>query len=225
MSEESARIFKVALVSTTRAVMAPMEAAFRTEFPNAELVHLLDETILDDLRQAKGLSPQARRKGLAMVVTADASGVDGILVTCSSLSPAVEDFRPYASRPVVRIDEPAVERAVNACGLVGLLATADGVLNCVEPLVRAKAEELDRSVDVRRYVRDDIWPLVNKDPDRFYRAVGEAASRAARECPMVVITQVSMCPGWAYVDEDVRDRVLATPVMAVRALRALLEAN
>ena len=106
------RAMRVALVSSTRAVFGPMEAAFRSAFPEAQILHLLDETLLEDFQLEGGLSPHSRRKALQMALTAQEAGVDGILVTCSTLSPSVDDFRPFLRTPVVKIDEPVIEEVV-----------------------------------------------------------------------------------------------------------------
>jgi len=65
---------RVALLSSTKAVLGPMEEAFRTEFPEAQIIHLLDETFLDDFRQDMGLSHRSRRKALQMAMTAHSGG-------------------------------------------------------------------------------------------------------------------------------------------------------
>ncbi|MDI6753560.1 MAG: hypothetical protein QME78_04105 [Thermodesulfobacteriota bacterium] len=214
---------RVALLSSTRAVFGPMEAAFRTEFPEAQVVHLLDETLLNDFRQEGGLSPRSRRKALQMTMVAQDAGVDGILVTCSTLSPAVDDFAPFVTIPMVKIDEPVVEWVVQSAKSIALLATADSVLKSVEPLVLGKARQLNREISIRRFIKGDLWPLLQQDPSAFYREVGEAATQAAEICQAVIITQVSMAPGWEYVKADMRDKVYASPVYAVRAIRSILK--
>ena len=216
---------RVALLSSTRAVFSPMEVAFKAAFPEAQIIHLLDETLLEDFRRDGGLSPGSRRKALQMAVTAQDAGVDGILVTCSTLSPSVDDFRPFMVIPVVKIDEPVVEWVVQAADSVALLATAESVLKSVEPLVQGKARQLGREVSIRRFVKGDIWPLLLKDPAAFYREVGEAATQAAKECQAVILTQVSIAPGREYVEAGVRDRVFASPVYAVQAIRRVLTSS
>jgi aspartate/glutamate racemase len=105
-----------------------MEAAFREGFPEAQILHLLDETLLEDFRREGGLSPHSRRKTLQMALTAQEAGVDGILVTCSTLSPSVDDLRPFVKVPIVKIDEPVIEEVVRIAEKIGLLATAETVL-------------------------------------------------------------------------------------------------
>jgi Asp/Glu/hydantoin racemase len=216
---------RVALVSSTRAVFASMERAFREAFPEAQFLHILDETLLENFRQDGGISPRSRLKALKMAITAQESGVNAILVTCSTLSPSVDDFRPFLSIPVVKIDEPVIEWVVQSSRSVALVATADTVLKSVEPLVLEKAGRSGRKVSISRVVKKDLWPLLAKDPAAFYREIGEAAAKAAKECEAVILTQVSIAPGLDFVDPAVRGRVYASPLYAVRELRRILESR
>ncbi len=213
---------KVALVSSTRAVFGPMEAAFREVFPEAQILHLLDETLLEDFRREGGLSPHSRHKALQMALTAQEAGVDGILVTCSTLSPSVDDFRPFVRIPIIKIDEPVIEEVVQKADTIGLLATAETVLKSVEPLVMKKAQEVARKISVRHFIKGDVWPILQKDPPAFYRAIAEAATQAARECQAVILTQVSIAPGRDYMEEKLRNKIYASPIYAVQTLRKIL---
>jgi len=213
---------KIALISSTRAVFGSMEAAFKAVFPEAEVIHLLDETLLDLFCQDGGLSFRSRRKALQMALTAQDAGVDGILVTCSSLSPAVDELRPFLTIPIVKIDEFMVEHVVQSAETIALVASAETVMKSVEPLVQSKARQFNRKVSVRYVIKGDIWPLLQKDPISFYEKIGEAAGQAAKDCQAVIIAQVSMAPGRDYVTPEVRDRVYAAPEYAVKALRQIL---
>jgi Asp/Glu/hydantoin racemase len=213
---------KVALISSTRAVFGAMDAAFRAVFPEAETVQILDETLLILFREDGGLSVRSRRKALRMALSAQDSGVDGILVTCSSLSPAVEEIRSFLTIPIVKIDEPMFDHVVQKAESIALVASADTVLKSVGPFVQKKAGHFGRKVSLRPVILADYWPLLQKDPASFYKAVGEACTRAARECEAVVITQVSMALGREQASPEVRDRVFAAPEYAVRALREIL---
>ena len=157
-----------------------------------------------------------------MALTAQDAEVDGILVTCSSLSPAVDEIRPFLTIPIVKIDEPMVEHVVRSAESIAILASAETVMKSVEPLVQSKAQQFKRNVSVRYVIKGDIWPLLQKDPISFYEKIGEAAGQAAKDCQAVIIAQVSMAPGRDYVTPGLRDRVYAAPEYAVRALREIL---
>jgi Asp/Glu/hydantoin racemase len=157
-----------------------------------------------------------------MALTAQEAGVDGILVTCSTLSPSVDDLRPFLKIPIAKIDEPVIEEVVQKADTVGLLATAETVLKSVEPLVTKKAQDFGRKISICRFVKGDVWPLLQKDPGAFYQAIAEAATEAAQECKAVILTQVSIAPGRDYVGEKLRNKVYASPPYAVQALRKIL---
>ncbi len=213
---------RVALVSSTRAVFGPMEAAFREGFPEAQILHLLDETLLEDFRREGGLSLHSRHKALQMALTAQEAGVDGILVTCSTLSPSVDDLRPLVKVPVVKIDEPLIAAVVRIAEKIGLVATAETVLKSVEPLVMKKAQEFGRKIFIRRFIKEEIRPLQQNDPAAFYRAIAVAAAEAAQDCQAVILTQVSIAPGRDLAEEKLRNKIYASPAYAVQALRKIL---
>jgi Asp/Glu/hydantoin racemase len=216
---------KIALISSTRAVFGSMEAAFQTIFPEAETIHLLDESLLDLFRQDGGLSIRSSRKALQLALTAQDAGVNGILVTCSSLSPAVDEIRPFLTIPIVKIDEPMVEHVIQAAETIAILASAETVKKSVEPLVQSKARQFNRKVSLQYVIKGDIWPLLKKNPNIFYEKIGEAAELAAKENQAVIIAQVSMAPGREYAKPEVRDRIYAAPEYAVRAIRQILMAS
>jgi len=199
-----------------------MEKAFQSLFPEAQIIHILDETLLDDFRRDGGLSPRSRQKALQMALNAQDAGADTLLVTCSTLSPSVDDFQPSVRLPAIKIDEPVIERILQLADRIALLATADSVLKSVEPFVLKKAQQTGRKVSLQRFIKPDLWPLLSKDPPSFYRAVGEAAGRAAKTFGAVLLTQVSMAPGRDYVPEGLRDKVYASPEYAVEAVRQIL---
>jgi Asp/Glu/hydantoin racemase len=157
-----------------------------------------------------------------MALTAQEAGVDGILVTCSTLSPSVDDLRPFLKIPIVKIDEPVIEEVIQKADTVGLLATAETVLKSVEPLVMKKALDFGRKISVRRFVKGDVWPLLQKDPSSFYRAIAEIAAEAARQCQAVILTQVSIASGRDYVEEKLRGKIYTSPTYAIQTLRKIL---
>ncbi|MGB9698652.1 MAG: aspartate/glutamate racemase family protein [Thermodesulfobacteriota bacterium] len=213
---------KVALISSTKAVFRPMEAAFAEIFPEAQLMHILDETLLEDFRREGGLSPHSRTKALQMAMIAQKAGVDGILFTCSTLSPAVDDLRPFISVPMVKIDEPVISFLVQNFKNIALLATAETVLKSVENQFKIIAERLSRQISWHSFVKSDAWPLLNKNPEDFYKIMGTYASQLGEKHEALLLTQVSMAPAKNFVEEALKPKIFASPSFAVRAIKEIL---
>lgn len=213
---------KVALISSTKAVFGPMEAAFAEIFPEAQIMHILDETLLEDFRREGGLSPHSRAKALQMALIAQRAGVDGILFTCSTLSPAVDDLRPFISAPMVKIDEPVILYLIQNFKEIGLLATAETVLNSVENQLQKISMRLKRQISWHSFVKSDAWPILGKNPEEFYRIMGKYASELAQKHEALLLTQVSIAPAREFARAEAQPKIFAAPYFAARALREIL---
>src|SRR4051812_20352109 len=73
--------------------------------PDAEVFHIVDETLLGVTRRAGELTPVTRRRVLGYVESAADAGADLVVVTCSSIGPAGDASRGLVGVPVLRVDE------------------------------------------------------------------------------------------------------------------------
>ncbi len=123
---------------------------------------------------------------------------------------------------MVKIDEPIISYLVLNFKNIGLLATADTVLNSVEHQLAKVAKRLNRQISWHSFVKGDTWPLLSKDPENFYKIMGEYASQLAEKYEALLLTQVSIAPAREFASEKVREKIFAAPYFAVRALKELL---
>ncbi len=214
---------KIAMISSTRMVLGIMEKAFSDGIPDARVIQLLDETLLEDFERDAGLSARSRRKALLWAEVAEDSDVDCILFTCSTLSPCIDSIRPFISVPVISIEEGAISHLLKSGARhIGLVATADSVLDSIEPLLRSKAALRGYDVVIDRVVRPDIWELTNRDPEAGNIAAVETIIGLADKFEAVLISQVSISGGWRLLPLELRERVFNMPILAVDVVRELL---
>ncbi len=75
--------------------VAPAQAAFADEFPDAELWHLLDDRLVMDADAAGGLTPALRDRMSTLIQYAVDGGADAVQLSCSMYGPvAVDAQRP-----------------------------------------------------------------------------------------------------------------------------------
>jgi aspartate/glutamate racemase len=122
-----------------------------------------------------------------------AYGVDGVLVTCSSIGAAVDAIAADSSVPVYRVDRPMAERGVAAASSVGVLATLPTTLAPTTDLVEECARALGRDVEVVPRLCDGAFEALQRgDGDRHDAIVGEELDRLAKAVDVVVLAQASM---------------------------------
>ena len=202
---------RVALVHTVGSLQ-PLFAELCAELlPGVETVHVVDESLLRDAIAEGELTPAIRER-LEADLRPLATDADAVLVTCSSMGPAVEAARARVGRPVLRVDEPMADEAVRLGDRVGVLATLATTLDPTADLVRRRAEAAGRrDVEVvPRLVAGAFDALRAGDAARHDALVADALVGLGRDVDVVVLAQASM----ARVARAVPPSRLPVPVLS-----------
>src|SRR5512133_2771774 len=125
--------------------------------PGADVFHIVDETLLGITRKTGSLTPTTRRRVLGYVESAADAGADLVVVTCSSIGPAVDASHEFVDVPVLRIDEPMADEAVRRGSRIGVVATLATTLQPTADLVARRAHEAGKDVEVVAHVCDGAF--------------------------------------------------------------------
>ncbi len=191
-------IIHAALI-TTRAVQKYIDEII----PEVEVVHWVDDTIQNtNFACEPGVIP---RKNYAKFVQGALSqqeyGVDLILLACSTFNRAVELARPMIETPMLQIDRPMMDLAVQQGRRVGLLATVPTTVPSSERLLRLAAEEAGKKIDIKtRLCREAFQVLKAGNPERHNQMLLEEIDGLSRQVDAIVLAQVSMTALEPFLD-------------------------
>lgn len=183
-------IMHAALI-TTRAVQKYIDEVI----PEVEVVHWVDDTIQNtNFACAPGTIP---RKNYAKFVNGALSqqeyGVDLILLACSTFNRAAEYARPMIDTPLLQIDRPMMDLAVQDGKRVGLLATVPTTVPASERLLRLAASEAGREVQITTRLCSAAFQVLKAgNPERHNEILLEEVDRLAADVDAIVMAQVSM---------------------------------
>lgn len=217
---------KAAFLHTLPALAAVFSGLARELFPaDVEVFHIADEMLLKVVLAQGGLSPFIHRRVAEHVIAAEAAGASLVQVTCSSISPCVETSRPMAGIPVLKIDEPMVERALLLGGRIGIAATAPTTLKPTTELVWRKAQEAGQVVQVNPVLCEGAYAaMLAGDQARHDQIVAEAVLRLAERSDVVLLAQASMARVLDGLDPArLPCPVLTSPRLAVERARQILD--
>jgi Asp/Glu/hydantoin racemase len=174
--------------------LAPTFDALADELvPDAQRFHIADDSLLGVTRRVGRLTPVTRRRVLGYIGSAADAGADLVVVTCSSIGPAVDAARSFSSVPVLRIDEPMADEAVRIGSRVGVLATLATTLEPTAELVERQARAAGNAVTVVPELCDGAFDaLQDGDRDRHDELVREGLRETARTVDVIVLAQASM---------------------------------
>jgi Asp/Glu/hydantoin racemase len=192
--------------------------------PDAEIFHIVDETLLGVTRKTGTLTPTTRRRVLGYVESAADAGADLVVVTCSSIGPAVDASHAFVDVPVLRIDEPMADEAVRLGTRIGVLATLATTLGPTAALVARRGDEAGKHVDVVARVCEGAFDaLAAGDRERHDQLVRAGLRELIADVEVVVLAQASM----ARVVDTLPDEqrvvpILSSPRLGMQRVAALL---
>ncbi len=212
----------VAFVHTVVGLQPVFGALAEELLPGEATFHVVDESLLGVTRKVGALTPTTRRRVLGHVESAVEGGADVVVVTCSSLGPAVEASRDFVSVPVVRIDEPMADEAVRLGRRVGVLATLPTTLEPTADLVARRGAE-----EVRSQLCEGAFDaLAAGDRDRHDELVRAGLRQLTGEVDVVVLAQASMARVTDALPEDERPvPILASPRLGMEHVVRLVQSR
>ena len=213
---------RIALIHALGHSSAPINAALERDWPAAERMNLLDDSLSADLAHAGALDARMTQRFLALADYAVGTGADAILFTCSAFGPRIEAVKQrHAAIPVLRPNEAMIDEAVAlAAGTpIGLLATFAPTLQSMPPEFPATAV-LHTALAEAAMAALDAGDTATHDR----LAVQAAMALADQGCRVIALAQFSLARARDAVAAATGLLVLTTPDSAVARLKALLRA-
>jgi hypothetical protein len=158
---------------------------------DVRLSHEVRTDLLADAERAGGLTQEIRdRAGQALARLAQSA--DAVLLTCSTVGPAIAEARKAGARvPVFRVDGALAEAAVAAGKRVVALCAVETTVGPTKALFEEAAKQTGSTVEVA--LVPGAWARF-KAGDRagYEQLVAEAADQAAAGGAQVALAQASM---------------------------------
>lgn len=210
---------RIGLIHAVVPAIAPVEAAFKTLWPDAQLMNLLDDSLAPDRARAGALTPAFYPRMRALADYAIAQGANGILFTCSAFGEAIEAAASGAPVPVLKPNEAMFAEAIARGRRIGMLATFEQSVAGMEAEFRALAPagttiETVCLPEARR-------ALDAGDTARHDDLLAAAAPRLAG-CDCVMLAHFSTATALEKVRARITAPVLTAPGAAVMRLKSLL---
>jgi Asp/Glu/hydantoin racemase len=214
----------VAYIHTSHVLIPLFTELSRREMPDVELFHMVDESLIKNTIREQKLTNTTIRRVLAMVQSANEGGADAVVVTCSSIGPAASLARRLYDFPVIRVDEAMAECAVRTGRRIGVAATLRTTLEPTVALLREKALDAHREVELTESLCEGAFEaVIAGDTATHDRVLSESLIRLLSEVDVVVLAQASMARVVQKLPAGAaRIPILSSPELAVRSARSVL---
>lgn len=214
---------RIGLVHALHASMAPVEAAFVEDWPEAQTVSLFDQSLYLDYNAAGGLTEEIAERVAALLLHSARCGARAILFTGSLFGTAVESARAGMHIPVLASYEAMIQVAFRRGHRLGIVATVPDTARLIADDIHRYASHQGFPCELQtRLVANAMEALQGGDRPRHDQLVANAAADL-KSCDAILLSQFSMAPVLKRLDLDVADRTLTAPASAVARIRELLQ--
>ena len=173
--------------------------------------HIVDEGILRILFQLGEIKENITGWLERLVNSAVEAGAGMAVLSCSSLSPAVNDVRQKVSIPFLKIDEPMAEQAVRTTDRIGLVATNHTTPKPSTMLIEEVAQRFGKSVAIVPRVQADAFLKLNQgDIDGHDDVVVQAVEELLEEVDVVLLAQISIARVKEKLDDETKAKVCSS---------------
>src|SRR4029077_4634837 len=94
---------RLGLVHTSATLVPVFAQLCKEKLPGVEVFNIADDSLVKGIREAGSITPQISKRVSDYLKSAESAGADYIMVTCSSIGPAVEAGANSVNVPVLRV--------------------------------------------------------------------------------------------------------------------------
>ena len=209
----------------TSATLVPVFAQLcKEKLPGVNVFNIADDSLVKGIIAAGSLTPIIARRVASYLESAELAGADYIMVTCSSIGPAVEAGAKLIGVPVLRVDQPMADQAVATGKKIGVIATLRTTLEPTADLISRRAAFAGKSIELTSKLCDGAFEaLMSGDAGTHDAKVAAALMELSQSVDVIVLAQASMARVVESLSAvDKRVPILASPGIAVDYLATVL---
>jgi len=216
---------RLGLVHTSATLVPVFAQLCKEKLPGVETFNIADDSLVKGIMAAGSLTPTISRRVASYIESAELAGADYIMVTCSSIGPAVEAAAKQRGVPVLRVDQPMADQAVQIGKRIGVIATLATTLEPTADLISRRAQFAGKEIEVTSRLCEGAFDaLMSGDGAKHDAIVSAALRELCQQVDVIVLAQASMA---RVVDAlpaaDKRIPILASPPTAVDYLATVLQ--
>lgn len=214
----------VGLVHTSATLVPVFQQLCNQYLPNVQVFNIVDDSLIKNVIKCGELTPDTARRVVNYAASAEQAGADFILFTCSSIGAAVETAASLTKVPVLRVDQPMADKAVQIGNRIGVIATLPTTLAPTTDLVKRRAAVAGKEVQVVSKLCEGAFDaLMSGDAAKHDATVAAALKELSAQVDVVVLAQASMARVVDTLDAaDKKVPILASPRIAMEHLAAIL---
>lgn len=214
---------RIALIHATPVAMEPIANAFRSGWPDAELMNVLDDALSADRARVADLTPAMYDRFQRLVHYAVDYGSRGVLFTCSAFGPAIEAAARAVRVPVLKPNEAMFDAALARGERIGMVATFAPAVESMSEEFREASARHGGSAQLESVVAAGAMDALRAGDEAAHNAAVADAAKSLAHCDAIMLAHFSTARALAATQAAVRCPVHSSPDAAAARMRQVVE--
>ena len=212
------------LIHTSATLVPVFQQLCAQYLPGVQVFNIVDDSLIKNVISSGELTPATARRVVEYAGSAEAAGAEFIMYTCSSIGAAVETAATLSGVPVLRVDQPMADLAVQTGSRIGVIATLPTTLAPTSDLVRRRAQAAGKTIELTSKLCEGAFEaLMSGDTATHDKMVADALKEMSSKVDVIVLAQASMARVVDSLDEKEKTvPILSSPKIAVQHLATIL---
>jgi len=195
---------------------------FKAIDPSIRVNLLTEDSLIQDILANEGPTPSIIKRMCAYAMMAQEAGADLIVNQCSSVSEVADIYEKLLDIPVLKVDQPMAEKAVELGSKIALVTTNTTTVGPSRRLIERCAAAAGKEVEIVECVVDGAMEaLFAGDAKKHNDMLRDKIIGLDGQCDVIVLAQGSMIAIMPEV-QCVKTPVLTSiPLMVERVVEML----
>lgn len=214
----------IALIHTVKTVANSFEQKLKDYVGEPVKIHnLWDDFLANNPNEIGEFTIENRCRLYNDIKSAEMTGADMIVVTCSTLTPVVNMIRPFVRVPLIAIDDAMGRKAVTCGERILVLATAGSTEGPMREKLNAEAAKLGKSIQIDFQANAEAFQAMKVVQMERHDAILLDMAKNISGYDCVVLAQASM----AHLDQKIeaicKIPVLSSPGLCMEQVKETLK--
>ncbi len=211
------------LIHTSATLVPIFQDLCNKYLPGVKTFNIVDDSLIKNVIACGELTPTTARRVVDYAGSAEIAGADYILFTCSSIGAAVEAAANLTTVPVLRVDQPMADLAIQTGTRIGVIATLPTTLAPTTDLVKRRAMYLQKEISVTAVLCEGAFDaLMTGDAATHDAMVAAALKDLVTKVDVILLAQASMARVVDHLNAaDKIVPILASPTIAIQYLASI----
>lgn len=210
------------LFSVHKDAMDAAVRAFASDWPEARISNLVDDSLFAWVREAGGVVPEMYDVFRNLTRHMIGRGADGILFTCSAFRQVIDTCIAEFPIPILKPNDAMIDQALNAGSRIAIMATVGPTIPSISVEIEEMAAARGQKVQLTPYVVDHAFDALAGGNAARHDELVAAKAREIKDCDAIVLAQFTLSRAVPVVAAVNKVPVFNSPGAAVARMREMV---